>query len=140
VEEGSKVYFGKVCAVQKLIVLGHRFFVDGVGRMLTALLSFVTTRSHCRILDVRLANSVIAAPVPTLRNCPEDPFARFRLGVRGDDVTRQQLGRSAYMTKRSMDPFSADYYLLGNTGVPVQSIALHCMCVKEHSGRHISGQ
>jgi hypothetical protein len=56
VEEGSKVYFGKAGAAEKLIVLGHRFFVDGVGRKLTALLSFATTAPSCsRVLDVRPA-------------------------------------------------------------------------------------
>jgi hypothetical protein len=29
------------------------------------------------------------------------------------------------MTKRPMDPFSADYDSPGNTGVPVPSMALH---------------
>jgi hypothetical protein len=84
----------------------------------------------------RAATVILLRRCQYFYNCSESPFARFRLGldIRGDDVARQQLRRSAYMTKRSMDPFSADYYLPGNTGVPVQSRAEHCIALHVHKG------
>lgn len=42
----------------------------------------------------RAASAIIlAAPVPILQHCSEGPL---ELGVRGDDVTKQQLGCSGY--------------------------------------------
>ena len=144
VEEGSTVYFGKACAVQKLIVLwasflrrrGRSEFVDGIGRKLTALLSIGTTPSHFRILGVRGqtgANAPNRVPRVRLRDLD------WKLGVM---MWRDSssLDAAQYMTKRSMGPVSADHDSPGNTGVPVPSMTWHCMCMMERSGRRISGQ
>lgn len=107
---------GRLVPHQSLsIVFGRRFFrfVDGVGRKLTAL-PFHSQRLH--------RTSVFSAYAASNSILHQESVLNWKFGVMmWRDSSSLDAARS-YMTKRPMDPFSADYVSPGNTGVPVPSM------------------
>ena len=98
---------------ESLSYLGVVSFVDGVGRKLTALLFYPQRVHRTSVFSACAASNSIPLRLRDLD---------WKFGVMmWRDSSSLDAARS-YMTKRPVDPFSADYDSPGNTGVPVPSM------------------